>query len=79
MEQMGAHVDYFDERPANTFLVKALIRINRNLLSRYIDRYHTKIIKSTKEKKYDYVFFIKGEAISIVNLNKIKNCIPKLN
>ena len=41
----GASVDYYDERPANTFLVKALIRINRNLLAGYVDRYYNRIIK----------------------------------
>ena len=71
MERMGARVDYFDERPANSFAVKAAIRINRNLLARYIDRYHARIIERTKNRKYDYVFFIKGESISVENLDKI--------
>ena len=77
MERMGARVDYFDERPANSFAVKAAIRINRNLLARYIDRYHARIIERTKNRKYDYVFFIKGESISVENLNKIKELHPE--
>lgn len=77
MERMGARVDYFDERPANSFAIKAAIRINRNLLARYIDRYHARIIERTKNRKYDYVFFIKGESISVENLDKSKNCIPR--
>lgn len=76
MERMGAHVDYFDERPANSFVVKAMIRINRNLLARYIDRYHERIIEGTKDRKYDYVFFIKGESVSVANLEKIKKLHP---
>ena len=32
MESLGAEVDYFDERPSNTVLSKALLRINRNLV-----------------------------------------------
>ena len=78
MERMGAHVDYFDERPANSFVVKAMIRINRNLLARYIDRYHERIIEGTKDRKYDYVFFIKGESVSVANLEKIKNNIAQI-
>ena len=77
MERMGARVDYFDERPANSFAVKAAIRINRNLLARYIDRYHARIIERTKNRKYDYVFFIKGESVSVENLNKIKELHPE--
>ena len=77
MERMGARMDYFDERPANSFAVKAAIRINRNLLARYIDRYHARIIERTKNRKYDYVFFIKGESVSVENLNKIKELHPE--
>ena len=77
MERMGARVDYFDERPANSFAIKAAIRINRNLLARYIDRYHARIIERTKNRKYDYVFFIKGESISVENLEKIKELHPE--
>ncbi len=40
MEALGATVDFYDERPANSFIVKALIRINRNLIAGYINRYH---------------------------------------
>lgn len=77
LRKAGAIVDYYDERPANSFLVKALIRLNRNLISSYIDRYHKKIIKDTCMKKYDYVFFIKGEAISEKNLKKLLLCHPE--
>ena len=68
MERMGARVDYFDERPANSFVVKAAIRL---------DRYHDRIIERTKNRKYDYVFFIKGESISVKNLDKIKELHPE--
>ncbi|MCX4281790.1 hypothetical protein [Alistipes muris] len=69
MEALGATVDFYDERPANSFIVKALIRINRNLIAGYINRYHKKIIEATKDKKYDYIFFIKGESFSRHNLD----------
>lgn len=72
IEQQGAIVDYFDERPSNTFFVKALIRINRNLISKYIDNYHSKIIKKTCTNKYDFIFITKGESISVETLRQIK-------
>ena len=43
--KFGAIVDYYDERPANTFFVKAMIRINRNIIATYINKYHNSIIK----------------------------------
>lgn len=75
--QMGAHVDYYDERPNNSFLVKALIRINRNLIGKYVNRYHSKILSQTIGNKYDYIFFIKGESISVSNLRKLKDQHPE--
>lgn len=60
MERMGARVDYFDERPANSFAVKAAIRINRNLLARYIDRYHARIIERTKKPEIRLRLFHQG-------------------
>lgn len=72
MRQMGAIVDYFDERPKNSFLVKALIRLRPELLKSYIDKYHDNIIKTTAQNKYDYIFIIKAESISIDSLEKLK-------
>lgn len=70
-EEKGAHVDFFDERPANSFFVKAFIRINRKLIASYIDNYHNRIINSIKNNRYDYIVFIKGESISRQNLKKL--------
>ena len=79
MESVGAIVDYYDERPANNFLVKVVIRINRNLLAGYINHYYNKIIKETLQKEYDYVFFIKGESISASNVRRLKQFHPEAN
>ena len=58
LQKKGALVDFFDERPANTFVVKALIRINRNLIGQYINHYHNRIISETADTTYDFIFFI---------------------
>ena len=68
IHKKGGEVDFFDERPANYFLVKALIRINRAFIARYINAYHKRIIEKTKDTHYDYIFFVKGESISETNL-----------
>lgn len=72
LEKEGARVDFYDERPGNTFFVKALIRIDRNLLARYIDRYHQRIVEQTAGNDYDYIFFIKGESVSQKTLNHLR-------
>lgn len=73
MKMAGAIVDYYDERPANTFFVKAIIRTNRNIIANYINYYHNKIIENTRYNHYDYIFFIKGESFSCHNLSKLFN------
>lgn len=77
MENAGAVVDYYDERPANSFFVKAMIRFNRNLIAYYINKYHSDIIKKTKSNKYDYIFFIKGESFSEDNLKTLFDLHPE--
>lgn len=71
LQDEGAEVEYYDERPGNTFLIKALIRINRNIIGFFINNYHRKIIEKTQNKKYDYIFFIKGESFSESNLSTL--------
>ena len=56
-------VDFFDERPSNSILIKGLIRINKNFLKKRIKNYYKRIIQKIKNKKYDYFFLIKGETI----------------
>ncbi|MBD5267201.1 MAG: hypothetical protein HDS41_03285 [Bacteroides sp.] len=75
--ELGASVDFFDERPGNSFLTKALIRINRNLIAGYINKYHSKIINLTRHQHYDYIFFIRGESFSEHNLKKLLNTHPE--
>ncbi len=77
MREMGASVDYFDERPGNDFWTKAVIRVNKSLLRRKIETYYTDIIKKLVDDHYDFVVFLNPEAISRNNLKLFKKCQPK--
>ena len=72
LENMGAIVDYFDERPANDFYTKALIRINKRLIKKNIDRYYHTIFTEVSERHYDYVFVVNIEAMPIAFLHAIR-------
>ena len=72
LSNYGAEVDYFDERPGNDFFTKALIRIDKSLLSRKIHNYYDVIIKSLQKDNYDYVLFLNLEAISEKDLFALK-------
>jgi hypothetical protein len=73
MRRMGAQVDLFDERPGNGFFTKALIRINRKFLAVKIASYFRKILRKTKTRDYDFIVFIKGEAVSLDILRQMKS------
>ena len=44
LESFGSEVDFYDERPKNDFMTKALIRVNRNLLAKKNSQYYNDII-----------------------------------
>ena len=77
MERAGATVDSYNERPTNNVLARILIRVNRNLIYKYIDQYYDNIIKESLGKRYDYIFFIKGESISNSIIARLRNTHPE--
>ena len=76
LEAKGARVDYFNDRPDNTFLTKSLVRIDRRLLSGKTNRYYDDIICSTRDESYDYILIVRGEAISQQRLRKLRQAQP---
>ena len=77
LEDSGAIVDYFNDRPDNSFLTKALIRIDRRLLAYKTNLYYDYIIKTTSNVSYDRILIVRGEAISVERIKKLKRAQPK--
>lgn len=77
MEREGAIVDSFNERPTNNIFARILIRLNRNLIFKYIDQYYDDVMRKTIGIKYDYIFFIKGESISNSIVARLRNAHPE--
>lgn len=77
LESAGAIVDYFDERPGNDFITKSLIRVNRKFLFKKNNDYYNQIIEETKNNKYDLVFLIRGEVISVGNVKRLREFHPE--
>lgn len=63
-EDRGFSVDYFDDRPSESFFVKALIRLNKNILKRKISKYFETIKSNALKKKYDLVLVIYGQSFT---------------
>ena len=68
LKEMGYEVDFWDDRPSTNALVKAAIRINKNIIYKYIERYFNEIMKTVRTKKYDIVFLISGQSLSFWDL-----------
>lgn len=60
LKTMGFEVDYFSDRPTQNNVFKALSRVNPNIVKKTVEKYFENILEKIKDKKYDYVFFIRG-------------------
>lgn len=76
LTNMGYEVDFFDDRPSTNAWVKAAIRINKNIIKRYIKKYFEYVMKTVQLKKYDVVFLISGQSLSFSEnmIQRIKEC-----
>jgi hypothetical protein len=76
LEASGATVDYFSDRPGGDFLTKSLIRIDRRLLAAKTNRYYDRIIEATRDTRYDQILIVRGEAISLARLRRLREAQP---
>lgn len=73
LENYGANVFYFDERPKNDFFTKVFIRLNlKSLLHNTINKYYNGIIENTKDENFDYLFLVNPETIDNKKVQLIK-------
>ncbi len=79
LNNLGYEVDYFDDRPSTNAWVKAVIRINKNVIYSYIKKYFSEVMKTVTSKKYDVVFLISGQSLSFSEdmVSQIKECQPQ--
>jgi hypothetical protein len=77
LRDIGAIVDYFDERPSNSIFAKGIIRFKRTLYQKKIDSYYKKLLQKTKATAYDFLFVIKGEVVPRFFLEEFRKANPK--
>lgn len=79
LTEMGYEVDWFDDRPSTSGLVKAVIRVNKNLIMHYINKYFDKVMNTVRSKKYDVFLLISGQSLSFSEnmIKEIKDCQPQ--
>ncbi|WP_123377641.1 hypothetical protein [Aliarcobacter butzleri] len=79
LENLGAKVIYFDERPKNDFFTKVFIRLNlKSFISKRIDDYYKNIIQEIKDESIDYLFLVDVETVPLKFIEKTILMNPKL-
>lgn len=78
LSELGAEVDFYDERPSNSNFAKGIIRFNKRIYQSIIDKYYQRIIDKIQNKKYDYFLLIKGEAVPAYFLEKVRLLNPEI-
>lgn len=74
--RLGAKVDRLPDRPFNSPLAKALMRLCRRWFIPLLDAFFSASIKKLGVEQYDAVFVIQGEGLSKGMLVKIKQMFP---
>lgn len=79
LNNMGYKVDFFDDRPSSNGWVKAIIRINKDIIKQYIQKYFNVMMEKIIRSKYDVVFLISGQSLSLSEemIKQIKDCQPQ--
>jgi hypothetical protein len=74
LEEWGAMVRIVDDRPTNSSLTKALIRIHKDLLKTKIAEYYEGVAAQTVDEQFDVVFLLNPEALptSFLDLCKLR-------
>lgn len=77
LEEFGANVHYYDERPANNNFTKGIIRLKRSLYQTTIDNYYKNILNSVSRTiVFDYLFVNRGEVIPAFFLEEFRTLQP---
>jgi len=75
--RLGAQVDLLPDRPFSSSLAKAATRLCRQWLIPYMDAFFMSSIKKLGTKRYDAIFVIQGEGLSIGMLTHFKEMFPE--
>lgn len=77
MIELGAMVDFFDERSIKSSYERALLKINPQIFRKKTIDYYTQIIDKISNVDYDHVLVIKCEMMSIEIIKELKRLFSK--
>lgn len=77
LRELGAEVDFYNERPSDSVFTKGMIRVKSRLYQKKVNRYYEKLWQQIKGTKYDYFLLIKGESVPLFFLKKFADTNPE--
>ena len=76
LRELGAEVDFFNERPSDSVFTKGMIRVKSRFYQKKVNRYYEKLWQKVKDNKYNYFLLIKGESVPLFFLKRISDSNP---
>ncbi len=76
MQDLGAEVDYINDKPNDGFVCKTLGRLHLSFYEKIIDKYYNEKIAELKDRKYDFILAIRGEYTTRKALRKLRETYP---
>lgn len=77
MRRQGATVDYLPDRPFSSPLLKAVTRLRREWVLPIADRYFMNAIDAFGRSRYDIIFVVVGEGLSVKILKELRASFPR--
>ncbi|SKB07317.1 CgeB family protein [Aeromicrobium choanae] len=76
LERQGWDTVFVDERPSNSALMRAVIRVRRSLLGRLIQAHYRSTLDRLRRERFDLVVVIKGEVVPAWFLRELRALNP---
>ncbi len=77
MQDLGATVDYINDKPNDGFVCKTLGRLHVGFYQKVIDKYYYRKIEELKNNRYDYILAVRGEYTTTNALIRLREVFPK--
>lgn len=77
MQDMGAVVDYLNDKPNDGFICKTLGRLQLGFYQNVLARYYHQKIEELRSNKYDYILVIRGEYTPVKAIKELREVFPK--
>ena len=77
MIELGAAVDFFDERSIKSSFERALLKINPQIFHKKTMSYYNQIIDKISNVEYDFIFVIKCEMMPVEIISTSFPCLTR--